>query len=483
MRSFASENISPDVVAFQFAVRGKIAIVSEEIDNAIKKAKAEGKPNPYPFEKVVKCNSGNPQLLNQKPLTFVREITSMVEYPPLTEHPELFHADAVARAKEIIKATGCNGTTGAYSPSKGLAYVRQTIARFLEERDNVPMSPEDIYLTDGASIAIKIVMQLMLSHPLHGIMIPNPQYPLYGACIQQLGGKTCHYNLNEDNYWLPDINDIKEQYEKYQNEGIKIKALVVINPGNPCGEVLPVDTIKEIIRFCNEKKICLMADEVYQENIWTDVPFNSFRKILATMEPEIAHGLELISFHSISKGFYGECGKRGGMFACTNIPEFARLMMYKIISTTLCSNVVGQVVMSIICNLPKEGDPSYPLFKQERDEILGSLKRKAEYLCDIFNKCEGMSCNRAAGAMYLFPRITLPEKFIKECHERHEDPNETYCIEMLKKTGIAVVKGSGFGQKKGTYHFRIALLPPENEIEEVGKRIQVFHNSFIQQYK
>ena len=483
MRTFAKENINPDVIAFEFAVRGKIALVAEEIEQKINQAKIEGKPNPYPFEKVVKCNSGNPQLLNQKPLTFVREITSIVENPSLLNHPELFHSDAIERAKEFIQGTFCRGTTGAYSPSKGVPYVRKCVSEFLEKRDGVAISPEDIFMCDGASIAIKIVMQMMISHRLHGIMIPSPQYPLYGALIQQFGGTACYYQLDEDNQWMPNIENIRQNYEMYTKKGIKIKALAIINPGNPCGQVLNTEILKDIIRFCDEKKICLLADEVYQENMYIDYPFVSCRKLLYEMEPEIANNLELISFHSVSKGFYGECGKRGGLFAVTNIPEFAKSMFYKILSTTLCSNVVGQVVMGIICNLPKPGDDSYELFMEERNAILGSLKRKAQYLHGIFNSLEGMSCNEAQGAMYLFPRIYLPEKFIEECNHNQIDPNLQYCVSMLEQTGIAVVTGSGFIQKPGTYHFRIALLPPEEDIVRVGKQIAKFHTDLLAKYK
>ena len=483
MRTFAAENINPDVIAFEFAVRGKIALVSEEIEKKIAQAKAEGKPNPYPFDKVVKCNSGNPQLLNQKPLTFIREITSIVENPALLNHPELFHADAVRRAREFIEGTGCQGTTGAYSASRGVPYVRKCIADFFLRRDGIPISPDDIFMCDGASIAIKIVMQVMLSHRLHGIMIPAPQYPLYGALIQQLGGTACYYQLDEEKQWLPDINNIRENYEMYTRKGIRVKALAVINPGNPCGQVLNKEILQEIIRFCNEKKICLLADEVYQENMYIDFPFVSCRKLLSEMEPEVANNLELITFHSVSKGFYGECGKRGGLFALTNIPDFAKSMFYKILSTTLCSNVVGQEVMSIVCNFPKPGDESYELFIEEKDAILGALKRKAAYLHEVFNSLEGMTCNPAQGALYLFPRIYLPQKYIDECVANKVDPNLQYCISMLEQTGIAVVTGSGFIQKPGTYHFRIALLPPEEDIVRVGKQIAKFHTDLLAKYK
>lgn len=48
-----------------------------------------------------------------------------------------------------------------------------------------------------------------------------------------------------------------------------MRALVVINPGNPTGNVLDYDNQREIIDFCKEYGIILMADEVYQTNICT----------------------------------------------------------------------------------------------------------------------------------------------------------------------------------------------------------------------
>ena len=60
------------------------------------------------------------------------------------------------------------------------------------------------------------------------------------------------------------------------------------------------------------------------------------------------------------------------------------------------------------CNAP------FKLLLQEKSEILGSLKRRAELLVGALNKLEGVSCNAAEGALYAFPKITLPERAIEE---------------------------------------------------------------------
>lgn len=47
-----------------------------------------------------------------------------------------------------------------------------------------------------------------------------------------------------------------------------MRALVVINPGNPTGGVLSRENQNDIVKFCEEEKLVLIADEVYQTNIY-----------------------------------------------------------------------------------------------------------------------------------------------------------------------------------------------------------------------
>ena len=63
-----------------------------------------------------------------------------------------------------------------------------------------------------------------------------------------------------------------------------------------------------------------MADEVYQQNIYTkERPFVSMRKVLYEMGGPYRDEVELISVNSISKGYLGECGLRGGYYELHNM--------------------------------------------------------------------------------------------------------------------------------------------------------------------
>ena len=75
--------------------------------------------------------------------------------------------------------------------------------------------------------------------------------------------------------------------------------------------------------------------------------------------------------------------------------------------------------------------------------------------------------------MYLFPQIRLPDKAVAAAKEANKEADAFYCLQLLEKTGICVVPGSGFGQVPGTLHFRTTFLAPQ--IDEFVHRIKTFH--------
>jgi alanine transaminase len=92
-----------------------------------------------------------------------------------------------------------------------------------------------------------------------------------------------------------------------------------INPGNPTGASLQAESIKSVIELAAEENLVVLADEVYQTNVF-EGEFHSFKKGLRDLQssPRNKDGkfdnVELASLHSISKGMVGECGHRGGYY-------------------------------------------------------------------------------------------------------------------------------------------------------------------------
>ncbi|KAK6186155.1 hypothetical protein SNE40_008250 [Patella caerulea] len=472
------ENMNPFVKNMEYAVRGPIVIRAGEIEQELSKGLKKN------FTDVIRANIGDCHATGQKPLTFLRQVAAICTYPDVLLKDPNFPSDAKDRAQRILD--GCGGKSiGAYSDSSGVRVIREDIARYITERDGQASDPDDIFLSTGASDGIKIIMKLLMTgqpgKERAGVMIPIPQYPLYTATIAEYNAYPIGYYLNEDKNWALDVNELKRSIDEAK-PNCKPRAIVIINPGNPTGQVLTKENIQDVIKFAKEQNLFIMADEVYQHNVYAKgSEFFSFKKILTEMGPEY-NNMELASFMSTSKGYMGECGFRGGYCEVINLDPAVRAMLLKSISAKLCSSISGQAVMGVVVNPPKPGEPSYDIFQKEKSTVLGQLAEKATMVTETFNSIEGITCNEVQGAMYAFPQIKLPQKLLEAAKAKGQAPDAFYCFNLLEETGICVVPGSGFGQVEGTYHFRTTILPPVEKLREMLGRFKDFHLKFMAKY-
>jgi len=477
--TLTTANMNQAVLNAEYAVRGELVLRAAAIKQEI-----AADPSAKPYEKLLECNIGNPQAVGQQPLNYNRQVLSLMTCPALLEQPgvaDLFAPDAITRAKEYLAAIP-NGI-GAYSESQGFSIVRDQVAEFIKNRDGgIPAHAKDIFLTDGASKGVGFLLSLVLRGPQDGVLVPIPQYPLYSATLALQEVPMLGYELVEDESWALPIPELEKKIAAAKADGIETRALAVINPGNPTGNTLSEANMQEICRFCAKHGLVLMADEVYQENVYHEgLPFRSFKRVLGEMAD--APPVQLVSFHSTSKGFLGECGLRGGYFELVNFDPDVQAQLLKLVSIGLCSNTLGQVATGLMVRPPQPGEHSHPAYQAEKDRVLSSMKRRAVKLVAGLNSLEGVSCNEAQGAMYAFPQITLPPKAIAAAEDAGKVPDTFYALALLEQTGIVVVPGSGFGQVEGTWHFRTTFLPPEDEMDSVVKRMTAFHEEFMAKYK
>ncbi|KHN72520.1 Alanine aminotransferase 2 [Toxocara canis] len=461
----------------EFAVRGPIVIRGGQIEKDLQKGAKK------PFNSVVKANIGDAHDMGQKPITFIRQVLACCAYPALLQSMAI-PADVKKRAEEILH--DCGGrSVGAYTPSPGIECIRKHCAEYITRRDGIPTDYENIVISAGTTEGIRNVLKLFVNTQGNrkvGIMIPIPQYPLYSATLDEFGLGQVRYYLDEDNMWGLNIQEceraLNESKGKYDT-----KAICVINPGNPAGQVLTRRNIEEIIRFAHKHNLVILADEVYQDNIFDEKSkFFSFKKVMLDMGGEYKDQ-ELVSFYSVSKGYMGECGLRAGYIEFMNIDPEVYQMFNKMISAKLCASALGQAALDCAVNPPKPGEPSYDLWYKEKTGILKSMAERARMVKEAYGALEGIECNPVQGAMYAFAKINLPQKAIEEAKRRNVQPDFFYGMEMLEATGICTVPGSGFGQKEGTYHFRTTILPQTNLMKEMLERFKPFHDKFMKKYK
>lgn len=475
-KSLNFEDMNPHVKVMEYAVRGPLVIrageIEKELENGAKK----------PFKEVIRANIGDCHAMGQVPLTFLRQVLALATYPKLMDDPS-FPEDAKERAKAILG--GCHGqSVGSYTDSSGIEVIRRHVAHYIEKRDRISCDWQNIVLCAGASDGIKNLLNMFLcdlNGKKPGVMIPIPQYPLYSATLAEFNMEQIGYYLDEKNAWALDVKELRRAIKEARKVS-NPRAIVIINPGNPTGQVLTKENIQDIIRFACEEKLFIFADEVYQDNVYAEgSKFHSFKKVLMEMGDPY-NKMELASFMSCSKGYMGECGLRGGYVEVINLCPKVRAMYLKAISAMLCPNVLGQCALDVVVNPPQPGEPSYERFIKEKTAVLGSLKLRAKMVVDTFNSLEGFSCNPVQGAMYAFPQIKLPPKAIEAAKEAGQQPDVFYAFQLLENTGICIVPGSGFGQLPGTLHFRTTILPQVDKLTIMLEKLKMFHQVFVKQY-
>ncbi|TVU09663.1 hypothetical protein EJB05_43152, partial [Eragrostis curvula] len=407
--SITAETINPKVKIFSYEPCGEIARHAERLEQEL-----EENPGSLPFQEITYCNLGNPQALGQKPITFFREVLSLCDNPTLLdrdETPTLFSTCAIKRARTIIESIPSRNS-GGYTSSRGVKNLRQAVADGISARDGFPSDPDDIFLTDGASSAVHLMMQLLIRSHEDGILCPLPEYPLYSASIILHGGTM-----------------------------------------------------------------------VYQDNVYVENKrFNSFKKVARSLGYD-ENDLSIVSFHSVSMGYYGESGRRGGYMEISGFGADVKKQIYKVASLTICPNIAGQILITLVMDPPKLGDESFESFEAEKEKIRTSFWKRAETLEKAFKSMEGISCNKIEGAMYFFPRLHLPSRAVKAAKAEGVSPDIFYAHRLLDSTGIAVVPGSGFHQVAGTSHIRCAILPDEEKIEAMIPRLKAFHEAFMNEFR
>ena len=215
-------------------------------------------------------NIGNPQAVGQGYIQYNRDIISALMNPQVMQSKYIIE-DAKKRIEHMNKLF--SSPLGAYTiNSKGHSQVRQAISNYIQQRDGSEVHSDwnNVFLTNGASEGVRLCFKMLIRSKQDGVLVPIPQYPLYSALLTLDGGTMIKYYLDEERGWGVNPEDIKNQITSAKDLGINPRAIVIINPGNPTGQVLKRQDIEDIVKICYENSVVILADEVYQDNIYKE---------------------------------------------------------------------------------------------------------------------------------------------------------------------------------------------------------------------
>ncbi|XP_056699404.1 S-alkyl-thiohydroximate lyase SUR1 isoform X3 [Spinacia oleracea] len=153
-----------------------------------------------------------------------------------------------------------------YSSSVGILPARQAVAEYLSRHLPNKLSPDDVFLTLGCTHAIEVALSV-LAHPGANILLPRPGYPYYEAMSSYIGLENRHFNLLPEKGWEVDLDAVEALADE------NTVAMVIINPGNPCGNVYTYEHLQKVAETAKKLGILVIADEVYEHLTFGNNPF------------------------------------------------------------------------------------------------------------------------------------------------------------------------------------------------------------------
>jgi len=341
---------------------------------------------------------------------------------------------------EAVK-TGANW----YGSSEGLLELREAICQKEKRVNQIDLSPENIIVTTGVSEGIFMIMAAIVDRG-DEILVPGPTYPPYTSYTKFFEGKPVPYKTIEEEGWTPDIDDMRSKISK------KTKSIVIINPNNPCGALYDEKPVKEVVDLAAENDLVVLSDEIYDQIVYEE-------RLVSTAR--IANDYPIIGLNGFSKAYLATGWRLGYVYFHDPETKLETLKesVKKESRIRLCTNTPVQKAGVAALN----GPPDHIA------KMVKKLRERRDYSWKRLNEIEGISCTKPKGAFYVFPKI-------HDVGQRWKTDFD-FVLDVLEKTGVLFVHGSGFCNTYGVGHVRGVFLPPMEILENAFDMLEKFMKS------
>ena len=330
-----------------------------------------------------------------------------------------------------------------YTDSEGLPELKKAVTE-KESQKGMSVTEDDVLITNGVSEGLDMILASIVD-PNSEVLMSGPYYPPYSSYVKFYGGKPVEYRINEDG--RPDLEDLIPKITP------RTRAICIISPNNPTGEVFDRKSLQQLIDVATEHNLYIITDEIYDKIVFDD-QFTGIGKV--------SKDAPVILLNGFSKS-YLMTGWRCG-YVCFNSNASGLDELRK--------NVPKLARVRISANLPVQVAAVEALRGPQAHiiDIVEKLRKRRDYIVKRLNAIEGISCRIPHGAFYVFPKVNL---------DRYWEDDQQFVLDLLSKTGVLTVQGSGFGKAFGSSHFRIVYLPKEEVLEQAMDKLEFFmHESY-----
>jgi len=302
-----------------------------------------------------------------------------------------------------------------YMNNSGYEDVRDAISTFLNKKNDLNLSLNNIVMTCGAAGGLNIILKSILN-PDDEVITFSPYFGEYNNYVQNFNGKLIISPTDTENF-EPDLKALSEVITS------KTKALILNNPNNPTGVVYSKEVIQNLANLLSEKQkelnttIYLISDEPYREIVYDDIEVPCLLNYYDNTFIGYSYSKSL-SLPGERIGYVVISASIDGFFEMTSALNIANRILGFVNAPSLFQRVIAK-------SLGSEVDVS--IYKKNRDLLYNHLISL------------GFTCVKPQGAFYLFPKSPIED-------------DKKFCADA-KQFNLLLVPGSAFGCPG---HFRLA---------------------------
>lgn len=320
-----------------------------------------------------------------------------------------------------------------YTSNAGLLELKQEICAYLQRTQQIPYTPDQVFVTVGGSEAIDLCVRAMLN-PGDEVLIPQPSYVSYEPCVVWAQGKPVIIELKEEHEFRLQPEQMLEKITD------RTRLLVLPYPNNPTGAIMTREDLEPIAKICVEKDIYVLSDEIYGE-----LTYDSKHVSIASL-PGMRERTIIAS--GFSKAFAMTGWRLGYAVGPAEIVEqMLKVHQYAIMCAPTMSQYAGIEAL-------RNGEADVNEMREE-------FNRRRRFLLHSFEEME-LPCFTPYGAFYVFP-----------CIKKYGCSSDDFAMRLLEEERLAVVPGTAFGDC-GEGFLRISYAYSLDNLKRAMKRLKRF---------
>jgi aspartate aminotransferase len=322
-----------------------------------------------------------------------------------------------------------------YSNTRGRADLRMRIKQYLDELYGLDIDYERITVPGSTMLAINIASQMALTTGSHGLVV-SPAWPNISSAFAVTGAQVEHVRQRQiAGKWTLVLDDLLAAVRP------NTRAIFVNSPCNPTGWMMQEAEQRELLKFCREREILLIADEVYHRTVFDQDAAPSFLNVAAFDDP-------VIVISGFSKAWAMTGWRVGWMVAPAMWAE-------QLAALSECFNTGAPTFIQIGAMAALEhGEPDV-------DKMVRQYAGGRDIVMEFLGQHSRIEIMRPEGAFYAFPRIKNAGSVLEFC-ERLADE---------EKVGVAPGYTFGPGNEE---HFRICFALSHDRLREAMTRMVRF---------